>query len=101
LDAETLQERTLFDRPVNASARIPRRCAERLKVNMGGEIRHSRQCKRTSIPMGPHRLEGIAGGALDMAVVNDERRPAEGGSAGDRNCELLRPPLQNLPNAHP
>ena len=66
--------------PVRASA-----CRERREVDMRGEIGFAGVCQHILVAMRLDRLQRVADGGLQMAVVDEQASAAVGGDAlGDR-----------------
>ncbi len=76
LDAEPAQELALRQRPVHARAHAFGRLRQRLEVHMRGEIDQARRQQRIGEFVPADGLQGIADGALAMAVVDDQRGAA-------------------------
>src|SRR5579859_2070163 len=77
LDAEPLQELTLLDRTVHAGVDVLGAARQRFEVDMSGEIGLARILQGVGEAVARNRLEGIAGVAAGMTVIDHERGAAE------------------------
>ena len=69
---------------VHGSALGAGAAGERGEIDMRGEVRFARRGERVGEGMAAHRLQGVAGRCLGVAVVDDQRGAAEGDdAAGD------------------
>src|SRR5262245_54469731 len=73
LDAEVAQERGLLDRTENARSHALGRECYRLKVDMRSEVNGPRGSERIGVVVRANRLQGVAGGAFGVAVVDHQR----------------------------
>ena len=74
LDAEPLEELALRHRAVDARADIFRRARQRLEIDMGGDVGLARIFQGIGKAVAGDGLEGVAGVAAQMAVIDDQRR---------------------------
>ena len=95
LDADPLEPHALFHRAVGAGAGSRDGAGERREVHMRGEVGAARHRERARIAMGSHGLEGVAGGALRVAVVDDERDAVLAQPRGEVGRKAVRAPLEH------
>ena len=69
-NAETLQERTLFDRSVNR--RVARGPRKRIEINMSGQVGASRVREHTGKSVVSNGLKGFAKHGFRMTVVDEQ-----------------------------
>ena len=69
-----LEEIALRHRAVHAGADILGRARQRLEVDMGGDVGLARVLQGIGEAVAGDRLEGVAGIAAQMAVIDDQRR---------------------------
>ena len=90
-DPQLAQEGALLDRPVDAGVGGRRRARERGEIDMGGEVGLARLGQRIDELMRLDRLQGLAEGGADIAVINHQRRAVLGDDArGDPGHQALR-----------
>ncbi len=96
LDAEPFQQRALLHRAMDARAGSPGGPGQRGKIHMGGEIGAARHSERARKAVRSHRLEGVAGGAPGMAIVDHQRGAAAEHPLGEVGRPLIGAPFENL-----
>ena len=73
-DAEPFEEIALRDRAVRRAHRIFGRARQRLEIDMRGHVGLARRLQGIGEAVARDRLEGVAGVAAQMAVIDDQRR---------------------------
>ena len=84
-DAEPLEEIALRHRAVDARADILGGAHQRLEIHMGGDVGLAGIFQRVGEAMAGDGLEGIAGIAAQMAVIDDQRRAVLVADAASRS----------------
>src|SRR5262249_34028714 len=91
------QELALRHGPMHPRPHSFGRVRQRLKVDMRGEVDQPWSPQRLSELMPADRLQGIADGALDVAVIDDQRGAAVAhDSPGDLERDRVRAPLEDF-----
>ena len=83
---------------MDARADILGGAGQRLKVDMGGDVGLPRELQRVGKAVSGDRLEGIAGVAAQVSIIDDECRAAV---IADPGCDVhdfaVGPPLEDRP----
>ena len=96
LDAEPLEELALRHRAMDARADILSRARQRLEIDMCGDVGMARILQRIGEAVPGDGLEGVAGVAAQMAVIDDQRRAVlVAHPRGDRHDLGIRPPFEH------
>ena len=81
---------------MNARADIFRRARQRLEIDMGGDVGLAGILQGIGKAVAGDRLEGVAGVAAQMAVIDDQRRAVlVAHPRGDLHHFVVRPPFEH------